>query len=75
MTLRDELLAENHGDINEAASRLALALTVGDPDNYKAGYSIPNAILAAQDVFPEVDEDTIRNTVNARGTHPDWSRT
>lgn len=60
MSLRDELLAENHGDPYKAAAILAHGLTRDDPASHKVGYSIPNAILAAREVFPEVEEDTIR---------------
>ncbi len=60
MSLREELLKENHGDLIEAAAILALRLTRDDPKTFEAGYSIPSAILAAKDIFPEVTESQIR---------------
>lgn len=60
MSIRAEYLLENHEDAEEAAAILALRLTRGDPDTFKVGYSIENAILAALEVFPEVTEDRIR---------------
>ena len=60
MTLREEYLRINHGDVREAAAYLALRLTRDDPETFKVGYSIPNAILAAREVFPEIEEDQIR---------------
>lgn len=67
MTLRDELLAENHNDPVEAAAILALRLTRDDPTNFKVGYSVDNAILAALDMFPEVTEGQIRYINNRHG--------
>lgn len=61
MTLREELLAENHGDAREAASIFANRLTRdGPPGSFKVGYSRENAIIAAVELFPEVTPDAIR---------------
>ncbi len=59
-TLREELLAENHGNKIEAAGILALRLTRDDPDTFKVGYSQANAILAAVEIFPEVTAGQIQ---------------
>lgn len=58
--LREQYLEISHGDVDEAAAYLALCLNRDDPAELKVGYSIPNAVLAAQDVFPEVSAERIR---------------
>lgn len=60
MSLRADLLAKHNGDEGLAAADLADGLTRGDPGRFQVGYSIPNAILAAREMFPAVDEATIR---------------
>ena len=60
MSLRDELLEDNHNDPLEAACHLALRLTRGNLDSLKAGYSKANAVLATRDIFPEITEHQIR---------------
>ena len=60
-TLRDELLAENHGDARIAASNFASRLTKDDPETFKVGYTRENAILAAVELFPEVTPNAIRH--------------
>lgn len=59
-TVREQFLAMNHGDVEEAAAYLALRLTRDDPETSKVGYTIPNAVIAARDIFPEVTENRIR---------------
>lgn len=61
MSLRDSYLARNEGSPSVAAAKLAKDLTIGDPSIHKAGYTRANAILAALDIFPEVQEDSIRS--------------
>ncbi len=53
--LRTDLLRENHGDPIEAAAIFAVRLMRDDPAICKVGYSLPNALLAATELFPEVD--------------------
>jgi hypothetical protein len=73
MTLRDELLHENHGDAIEAAAILAVRLNRDDPNEpTRDGYTIPNAVLAAKDIFPEVDESDIRGRAFAIRRDYSW---
>lgn len=58
--LREKILVENHGDENMAALDLATALMADDPETFKSGYSLENAIIAAREVFPSVSEDDLR---------------
>jgi hypothetical protein len=67
--LREYYLCYNHGDLAEAAAHLALALTRDDPATSKAGYSKANAILAACEVFPEIEP----GKVVALNTRHGWS--
>ena len=60
MSLRQELLIENDGDLREAAAIMANRLNRDDPVTLKVGYSRENAILAAIELFPEVTADEIR---------------
>ena len=62
ISLRDEYLAKHDDNLIEAASRLAIGLTRGDSETFKAGYTQPNAILAAIEIFPEVTADQIRSS-------------
>ncbi len=43
-----------------AAASFARDLNRGDPSQFKAGYSVDNAILAAVELFPEAPEQSIR---------------
>jgi hypothetical protein len=53
MTIREKYLHDYHGYADLAAIALARDLMEGDPKNFKAGYTRENAILAAQEMFPE----------------------
>lgn len=64
MSLHDIYLERALGSPAMAAAKLAKDLTIGDPSRFKVGYTIPNAILAAQDVFPGVPESSIRRLNN-----------
>ncbi len=55
MTLHDELLARNNGNPIDAAAELAAGLMQDEPEISKAGYTYPNAALAALEMFPEID--------------------
>ncbi len=62
ISLRDEYLAKHDDNLIEAASLLAIDLTRGFSETFKAGYTQPNAIFAAIDIFPEVTADQIRSS-------------
>jgi hypothetical protein len=62
--LRDEYLRK-HGSVEYAAVHLAEDLMQGDWAI--AGDTLPNAILAVQEFFPEVDAEVIEETCTARG--------
>lgn len=56
-TIREEYIG-NYSYADIAAIAFARDLMAGDPANFKSGYTRENAILAAQEVFPEtVDID------------------
>jgi len=58
MTIRDRYLMEHGGYEDVAAIAFARDLMQGDPANFKAGYTKENAIIAAQEMFPEaIDVD------------------
>lgn len=61
MSLRDKFLEDNHGNADEAAAELAHRLTLGDPVQFKIGYTPENAILAAMDIFPDASEKVVRH--------------
>ena len=50
-TLRDNLLVETGGDVDKAACLLAVRLMEGEPEMFKQGYTRPNAVIAASEVF------------------------
>ena len=52
--LRRAYLARNDGYADQAAVALARDLMRDDPETFKQGYTRENAILAAQEVFPEL---------------------
>lgn len=53
-----------------AAAVFARDLMAGDEANFKAGYSVENAVLAAGEVFVDVADDAIANRLNAlKPTH------
>ncbi len=59
--MREELLKKYNGNHLEAAAFLARGLHEIDEERpTRAGYSRPNAILAATETFPEVTEYGIR---------------
>jgi hypothetical protein len=39
----------------QAATAIALSLMQGDPATFKVGYSAPNALLSAMEIFPHAD--------------------
>lgn len=49
--IRTEYLARMNDDYTAAAVEFAFDLMQGDPDTFKAGYSLENASLAAHEVF------------------------
>lgn len=52
MSLFSDMLANHGGDRVAAATELARGLMEHDPsDPYRAGYSLENAILSAEDAF------------------------
>lgn len=59
MSLREEFLLRSGGNVEDAAAALAKGLAAGNPEAIKAGYSWPNAALAAHEQFPEVPVDRI----------------
>ena len=54
MTLHDELLARNSGNPIDAAAEFAWGLMQDEPEILKVGYTRPNAVLAAMEMFPEI---------------------
>jgi len=62
-TLRGEYLARHKSSL-EAAKALAVGFNRDDPENHKAGYTRPNALLAALEVFPEVEEEDVRDELD-----------
>ena len=56
MTIREKYLHDYHGYADVAAIAFARDLMEGDPKNFKQGYTRDNAILAAQEMFPEAIE-------------------
>ncbi len=54
MTLHDELLELTDGNPIDAAARLAYGLMQDTPISHKVGYTKPNAVLAALEMFPEI---------------------
>ena len=50
--LREEYLQRTDGDYAAAAVELAYDLMLGDPGEFKAGYTLENAVIAAEEVFP-----------------------
>ena len=60
MSLRDQYLGIGLGSPGLAAAHLASDLHRDDSDTLKQGYSIPNALLAALEIFPEATEASIR---------------
>lgn len=58
--IRADYLAKALGSPALAGARLAKDLTEGDPVTFKAGYTVPNAIIAAREIFPEATEAAIR---------------
>lgn len=65
MSLRDQFLASTNGDPTQAAVRLARGLMVGDASVFKAGYSQASAVIAAGEMFPEVDRAAIDRGIDA----------
>jgi len=60
MSLRDRYLDGALGSPALAAAKLAKDLNRDDPESFKTGYTIPNAILEARETFPEAPEASIR---------------
>ncbi len=52
--MHDELLARNNDNPIDAAARLAYSLMQDAPTSHKVGYTKPNAVLAALEIFPEI---------------------
>lgn len=51
MSVAWDYINAHDGYVDEAAEAFARDLMCGDPDNFKAGYSAPNAYLATVEVF------------------------
>jgi hypothetical protein len=66
MSLREQFLTDADGDPTHAAVCLARALMAGDASVLKAGYSQVNAVIAARELFPEVDSDAVNRGIDAR---------
>ena len=64
MTLRRDYEKRYDGPL-QAAVALTRDLMRGDPANFKAGYTIANATLAAADLFPEVPIEDIIEGLNS----------
>jgi len=45
----------------QAAVAVAESLMQGDPGTFKAGYTAPNALLAATEIFPDADRAEVAN--------------
>lgn len=60
MSLGQEYLDRALGSPSLAAAKYAKDLNRDDPQTFKVGYSIENAVLAALELFPEVKEKSIR---------------
>ncbi len=60
--LRDHYLAMNRDNLIEAAGHFAFHLTRDDSLTYKVGFTQPNAIIAAIEIYPEVTADQIRSS-------------
>jgi hypothetical protein len=60
MTIRTKYMKRFLGSPTLAAAALAKDLTKGDDSNFKQGYTVDNAILAALNQFPEAKEIKIR---------------
>jgi hypothetical protein len=65
LSLRQRFLTRAAGDPTKAAVCLARALMAGDASVFKAGYSQINAVIAATELFPEVDVDAIHRGIDA----------
>ncbi len=63
MTLREEYLRNNGGDVDAAMVEMVAGLMEGDPDRFKVGYTERNAVLAVADVFG-VDESVTQAAVD-----------
>ncbi len=53
----ESYLTEARGDRTIAAKNMALDLMKDDPNNFKQGYTLRNAILAVRDYFNLDDEE------------------
>ncbi len=58
MTLREEYLRNNGGDVDAAMVEMVAGLMEGDPDRFKAGYTERNAVLAVAEVFGVTEGET-----------------
>lgn len=63
MNLRDELLLDNDEDPLRAAVAMARDLERGDRESLRVGYTRPNAVLAAIELFPEVTADELLDAI------------
>lgn len=63
--LAQPYLARTGGVAELAAALFALDLMKGDPAELKAGYTLENAVIAACEVFPDVDQERVTAAVAA----------
>lgn len=62
-SLAAEFLERGYQLPNRAAAELAIALMEGDAASHKAGYTRPNAIMAALEVFPQASRESVEKLV------------
>ena len=65
MDLRTEYLSRHQGDTTAAACELARDLMRGDPRSFQAGYTLPNAAIAAAELFSH-DPGPLRREIETR---------
>lgn len=64
--LKASYLKKTGGNYVRAAALLACDLMQDDPETFKAGYSLENAVIAAQEMFPAADCETITKELQRR---------
>jgi hypothetical protein len=53
--LRRDYIDGADGNIDRAASQFVLDLMRGNPATFQAGYTLPNALIAAREIFPDAE--------------------
>lgn len=59
-----EYIYANYGRIKDAIKQFADDLMRGDPETFKAGYTLPNAVIATAEAFCISREETEKIIVN-----------